>query len=368
MSDWQHPNTLAALRDADRLQRQHAWQRLIREPPDAAALPAVEAALAHWPDHDRHAPASCFARIEERPATGPHDPGGDRFIEFLQQPRWPWPLARHASFEFEAGFGAAALQAAAAWPPLRQLRSLALSASHDSEAQRALIELLRSPGCQSLNALSLDLGGIAEATLLALGAALPAELQSLQIRWVERGLNPLLAALLPARPALTRLSLQHCRLDVAALARSGGFDRLQALQLHGAGIDDGQAHGWAQRRASGALRELDIEDSAIDGQRCMQQGLIELIDAGWLDGLQSLRLGYHPLGGALLQHALDHADWRQLHTLKLWVVALEDADAERLLAQRDRLPALLELEVQYSQLGHETERRLQASFSREGRS
>lgn len=316
----------------------------------ATDIEALSLALEAWPDTERAAPQACFAEIEQSEATGPQEPGVTRFIALRANPTWPWPLARHANFAFDAGFGADALRTLAAWAPLAQIRSLALSAAHDAEAQAALPAVLAAPHAVGLRAVHLQLGGVSPAGLRAILAALPAGVEALSLSWAGldgEAVGPLVD-FLPGRPGLRALKLHHTRLRAegfAALGQAGAFDHLASLTLHGAALDDRAAAAWAGRPSPGVLRSLGLQDDPFDGGFVMEYGLGSLADAGWLSGLEELRLGYHPLRGEVLVHVLATADWSRLRALRLWASPFGEADARALLGARGRLPELRVVEA-----------------------
>lgn len=172
-------------------------------------------------------------------------------------------------------------------------------------------------------------------------AALPASLQSLRLSNAER-VAPALIALTQTCPGLKTLALSHCALsavDVAAIVDAGVFDRLTSLTLHHVGLDDDAAWRWARRRSPGAIRTLDLEEAAI-GSRTVEDAFVELIDAGWLSGLEVLRVANHGLGRERLQHLLRTADVDSLRALTLSCTGLDGDDANALLSLKQRQPAL----------------------------
>lgn len=339
-----------------------AWYQLGRQP--AELSPEERANLASWPVELRAAPSHCFAEVEEIPEAGPHDPGGLRFRRLLPEPSWPWPLAKQASLEFEAGWDAKAVAALAHWQPLRQLESLHVGAQGQQGAM-ALAQVLR--GNPQLRILSCNLLGADAEAVLEVLQTLPLGLEALTLQWVRCDLDGRLGQALTRLPKLQSLALEFTPLGPAAwegLVDAGLLTRLGQLRLHNTYFDDATAAIWLRATPSQTLRHLDLEDSPFNGRPLLVHGLQRLAEAGWLDGLEFLRIGYHAVEGPVLA-AILAADLRQLRQWLLFCTGTDDDELEQVLAARQRLPELRRLWLSYCRVSDAAQQRLAAVWSAE---
>ena len=323
---------------------EQAWYELVRQV--VTLTPAELATVARWPAEVRTAPSHCFAQVEEIPESGPHEPGGWRFKRLLQEPTWPWPLVKRASFEFDAGWDAAAVAALAQWQPLRQVEALHVSA-HGQDGAAALTKLLGAN--PQLRSFSCDLVGAERDAVLAVLAALPHGLQALTLQWVRCDVGAQLGPALARLPQLESLALESMPLSETAwvgMVDAGVLPHLRRLRLLNTALDDAAAAIWLRAAPSGKLRHLDVEDSPFNGRPLMALGLQRLAEAGWLDGLQFLRVGYHDVAGPVLAAVLA-ADLHRLREWLLFCTGTGDEEVDAIVAARLRLPALGRLWLSY---------------------
>lgn len=360
---------IAALRDAPRSCRVTLWMRTVEAVDAGGASPevlaALEGALAPWPARSRPAWAGWHADVEVTEPTGYDDPGRHIFRGLREPKNAAFRLARHVGMWFDEGVGVEQIEALAEWPWLAGILSVSLRTAYDDALAVAIERFLRAPGTRHLRELTLGLAGATAPRVAAILDALPRGLERLWIHDVRDhgGFAEQLSACVAARPGLVGLAVHACELGAAGLRTlvdGGAFDRVAELTLHGVRLGDTEATEWARRRAPGHLRVLDLEEQYFDGDHAMKgEGLAALAEAGWLDGLESLALSYHQLGGEPLVRVLERADLTKLRHMRLWCTGTELADAERLRAARaTKLPALEHVEVMYSQLGDAEESKL----------
>jgi hypothetical protein len=361
-----------ALRDAPASVRVVAWMltvQAIGAEISEASFAELERILAPWPARSRPAWGGWYADVETIEAGGPHEEDRRDIFQRLREPTEPaFALARHVGMWFDDGVGAEQIAALAPWPSLRTITSVSLQTNYRPELATAIAEFARAPTTRHLREYTLGLAGITEAGLVPILDALPEKLERLWIHDVRMGPSGtsfarLLADALAARPHFVGLAVHGCELGpggMATLVERGAFDRLTELTLRGVRLDDAAAASWARHRATGALRKLDLEEQFFDGHDSMMQGpgLLALAEAGWLDQLESLSLSYHRCSGDTLAQLLERADLRRLVHLKLYCAGVDAADAARLRAARDKLPALEHLELSYSHLGDAAEHAL----------
>ena len=354
-SPWNTPDGLHAIATATDDDRRRLWRALCAAPPDAdvaeEATAAVNVALRGWRPEQRCAPLSCYAVYETVDATGPHDPSFDIVTSLLAAPRWPWPISASASFA-DQGVTTAAL-ATVAPEALAHLQDLSFAAHGD--ALPTIARLLR--GAVRAQSVSLTGTGVSAHDVEGVLQALPTTVTSLTLANIG-GLADVLGRLLVARPQLSALQLQSCRLSadgIAHLVDAGAFDHLQRLRLLHAGLDDEAARRWALRPSPGRLRDVDLEDEGLSRPH-IADGFIALVDSGWLSGLSSLRLAYHALTGARLARFLG-ADVSRLRRLKFWCTGLRNSDAHLLLEAQATWPEL-GVELSYQSVDAALEARL----------
>jgi hypothetical protein len=362
---------LASLRDAPASVRVHAWIRMIQAiqseqaseseqaQPSEATFTELDRILVSWPARSRPAWGDWYADVEttESNSQWEHETRSDIF-QRLRQPTEPaFRLARHVGMWFDEGVGAEQIAAFARWPSLRTITSVSLDTRYQPELSDAIAEFARSGQTQHLREYTLGLGGVTPAGLEEIFEALPVCLERLwiyDVRIEPASFVQLLMDALAMWPRRVGLAVHRCDLGpegVHTLAECGAFDRLTELTLHGVRLDDAAAARWAMNRPPGGLRKLDLEEQYFDGKHAMQgPGLLALVEAGWLDKLESLSLSYHQLSGDTLTQVLERADLRELRHLRLHCTGFDASDAAQLRAARPHLPALEHVEISYTQL------------------